>query len=99
MRASHELSALTIRSESDGLWKKRYGSEGGEAGLRDPGPLREEGRDSVSFCKKLLQEAKVSTTPGIAFGPNGESHLRMSFCVPLETIDRAFDRMDAYFGS
>jgi len=56
-----------------------------------------EGQDSVSFCKKLLQEAKVSTTPGSAFGPTGESHLRLSFCVPEAMIDKAFDRMEAYF--
>ena len=66
--------------------------------LMFPRILPEEGRDSVTFCTKLLQEAKVSTTPGIAFGPTGESHLRMSFCVPTETIDQAFDRMEAYFG-
>jgi aminotransferase len=57
----------------------------------------EEGQDSVSFCKKLLQEAKVSTTPGSAFGPTGESHLRLSFCVPEAMIDKAFDRMEMHF--
>jgi len=56
-----------------------------------------EGNDSLSFCKKLLREAKVSATPGIAFGPTGESHLRLSFCVPEETIHKAFDRMETYF--
>ncbi len=56
----------------------------------------EQGADSLSFCKKLLQEAKVSTTPGIAFGPTGESHLRLSFCVDAETIELAFDRMEKY---
>ncbi len=57
-----------------------------------------EGKDSVKFCKKLLKEAKVSTTPGIAFGPTGESHLRLSFCVSEEMINKAFDRMEKYFG-
>jgi aminotransferase len=56
-----------------------------------------EGSDSLSFCKKLLREAKVSATPGIAFGPSGESHLRLSFCVPEQTIHKAFDRMEKYF--
>ena len=54
-------------------------------------------KDSLSFCKKLLKEARVSTTPGIAFGPTGEGHLRMSFCVPQDTINKAFDRMERYF--
>jgi len=55
----------------------------------------EEGRDSLAFAKRLLREARVSTTPGVAF--EGEAHLRMSFCVPEETIHKAFDRMEEYF--
>ncbi len=65
--------------------------------LMFPRILLEEGEDSTTFCKKLLREARVSTTPGIAFGPTGEGHLRMSFCVPEEEINIAFDRMEAYF--
>ncbi|MEA2056028.1 MAG: aminotransferase class I/II-fold pyridoxal phosphate-dependent enzyme [Candidatus Thermoplasmatota archaeon] len=65
--------------------------------LMFPKIVLKEGKDSTVFCKKLLKEAKVSTTPGIAFGPTGESHLRLSFCVPEEVINNAFDRMDVYF--
>ena len=65
--------------------------------LMFPKIILEEGKDSMTFCKKLLKEAKVSATPGIAFGPTGESHLRLSFCVPEEQIDKAFDRMEDYF--
>ena len=57
----------------------------------------DEGKDSSSFCKKMLREAKVSTTPGIAFGTTGENHLRLSFCVPEQEINKAFNRMDKYF--
>lgn len=65
--------------------------------LMFPRILLEEGKDSVVFCKKLLSEAKVSTTPGVAFGPTGEGHLRLSFCVDEEMINKAFDRMEDYF--
>jgi aminotransferase len=65
--------------------------------LMFPKILLEPGKDSTMFCKKLLKEAKVSTTPGIAFGPTGEGHLRLSFCVPEEMIHTAFDRMQKYF--
>ena len=65
--------------------------------LMFPRILPKEGKDSVSFCKDLLAGARVSTTPGVAFGPSGESHLRLSFCVPEEMIDTAFDRMETYF--
>ena len=65
--------------------------------LMFPKILLKEGSDSTAFCKKLLKDAKVSTTPGIAFGPTGENHLRLSFCVAEEMINKAFDRMDRYF--
>jgi aminotransferase len=65
--------------------------------LMFPRILLDEGKDSMAFCKKLLLEAKVSTTPGADFGPTGEGHLRLSFCVPEKTIDLAFDRMESYF--
>ena len=65
--------------------------------LMFPRILLEEGKDSASFCKKLLKEARVSTTPGIAFGPTGEGHLRLSFCVSEEEINIAFDRMRDHF--
>ncbi|MBC8527743.1 MAG: pyridoxal phosphate-dependent aminotransferase [Candidatus Cloacimonetes bacterium] len=65
--------------------------------LMFPKILLKEGQDSITFCKKLLKEARVSTTPGIAFGPTGESHLRLSFCVSEDEINIAFDRMEKYF--
>jgi aminotransferase len=67
--------------------------------LMFPRILTEKGsKDSRAFCLDLLQKARVSTTPGIAFGPTGEGHCRMSFCVPEEMIHRAFDRMEAHLG-
>jgi len=64
--------------------------------LMFPKILLRDGNDSMSFCKNLLRKAKVSATPGIAFGPTGEGHLRLSFCVPEETINKAFDRIEDY---
>ena len=65
--------------------------------LMFPRILLKEGEDSTSFCVRLLREAKVSTAPGIAFGPTGQSHLRLSFCVPHRVIHEAFDRMETFF--
>ncbi|MEA3560052.1 MAG: pyridoxal phosphate-dependent aminotransferase [Candidatus Thermoplasmatota archaeon] len=65
--------------------------------LMFPRIIKRDAGDSTKFCKALLKEAKVSTTPGIAFGPNGEGHARMSFCVPEAEVDKAFDRMEEYF--
>ncbi len=65
--------------------------------LMFPKILGEQAKDSIAFSKKLLHDIQVSTTPGIAFGPTGEGHIRLSFCVPEEIINKAFDRMDKYF--
>jgi aminotransferase len=65
--------------------------------LMFPRILVEGGKDSAAFCKRLLTEARVSSTPGVAFGPTGERHLRLSFCVSKEEINKAFDRMEALF--
>ena len=64
--------------------------------LMFPEILVADGADSAKFCVKLLKEAKVSTTPGVAFGPTGEAHLRLSFCVPHDMINKAFDRIEKY---
>lgn len=65
--------------------------------LMFPKILLEDGKDSMSFCKNLLKKCKVSTTPGIAFGPTGESHLRLSFCVTFDEINKAFDRIEKLY--
>lgn len=55
-------------------------------------------RDSRSLAARLLEEARVALVPGIAFGPSGESHLRMCYARPEADIDAAFERMEAFFG-
>ena len=54
--------------------------------------------DSVAFARDLLKTAKVTVTPGSAFGPTGEHHVRMAFCVAEEVINTAFDRIETAFG-
>jgi len=56
--------------------------------LMFPKILGDRGNDSIIFSKNLLNKARVSTTPGIAFGPTGENHIRLSFCVPEEMMKR-----------
>ena len=41
----------------------------------------------------LLNQANVSTVPGIVFGPDGESHLRFSFSTSIETIEAGLDSL------
>ncbi len=52
---------------------------------------------SQEFAIDLLNHAKVTVTPGSAFGPSGEHHVRMAYCVDEATINLAFDRIEKYF--
>lgn len=54
-------------------------------------------RDSWQFAQDLLEKAHVAVVPGVAFGPNGESHIRISFGRTEQDIERAFDRIKRYF--
>jgi aspartate/methionine/tyrosine aminotransferase len=56
-----------------------------------------ETEDSWSFSRQLLEETKVCVTPGSAFGPGSDAHVRMAFCVEDDVIDKAFDRIAARY--
>ena len=53
---------------------------------------------SKEFALRLLEQAKVTVTPGSGFGPSGENHVRMAFCVCEDDINLAFDRIEDCFG-
>lgn len=50
-------------------------------------------KDSWNFSLNLLKKAKVALVPGIAFGPNGENHIRMSFGRSEKDINKAMERI------
>ncbi len=52
---------------------------------------------SWKLALALLDKAQVAVVPGVAFGPNGEGHVRINFGRNKDDIGRAFDRMDEYF--
>ena len=56
-----------------------------------------EHNDSYTFALDLLETARVSVTPGSAFGPTGEHHVRMAYCVSEDMIEKAFDRIEKQF--
>lgn len=60
--------------------------------------IRVEHENAYSFCLQMLDQVKVTLTPGSAFGPSGEHHVRMAYCVSEQVINLAFDRMEQYFG-
>lgn len=54
-------------------------------------------KDSWNFSLNMLKKAKVATVPGIAFGPNGENHIRMSFGRSEKDINKAMERLKSVF--
>ncbi|HCX27905.1 MAG TPA: aminotransferase [Candidatus Portnoybacteria bacterium] len=52
---------------------------------------------SWDFASELLDKAQVAVVPGIAFGPSGEGHVRLSFGRSEQDINKAFDRLERHF--
>ncbi|MEV6712829.1 pyridoxal phosphate-dependent aminotransferase [Lentzea sp. NPDC051208] len=50
--------------------------------------------DAAEFADWLLREAGVVTTPGSAFGPGGQGHLRLSFAASEEELEEALARIE-----
>ena len=56
------------------------------------------GLTSDQFAQRLLQESKVVTVPGDAFGPEGEGFIRCSYATSLPKLQEALERMQAFLG-
>jgi len=50
--------------------------------------------DGDAFAHDLLDEAGVAVVPGEAFGPGGEGHVRLSYAVDRDTLERGLDRIE-----
>jgi LL-diaminopimelate aminotransferase len=55
--------------------------------------LPADGRNAEEVANWLLEETGVSLTPGTAFGPHGEGHLRVSIGAPTERVREAMARL------
>jgi aspartate/methionine/tyrosine aminotransferase len=54
--------------------------------------------DSLSFCKQLVADTGVATTPGVDFDPeHGQHFIRMSFAVSTRDVEEAIRRMTPWF--
>lgn len=62
--------------------------------LKDTVPMA---RDSRRLARDILERAHVALVPGVAFGPSGEAHLRISYSRRREEIEEAFARLAEYF--
>lgn len=58
--------------------------------------VKDTGLSSAEFCNRLLDECRVVTVPGNAFGSSGEGHIRVSYSGKREDIIRAIERIDVF---
>jgi aspartate/methionine/tyrosine aminotransferase len=49
--------------------------------------------DSMAFCRRLVQEAKLGLAPGSAFGPEGEGFVRWCFAASDLRLDEGIARL------
>ena len=50
------------------------------------------------FAERLLEQAGVSTIPGIGFGPSANDYVRLSLTLDEAGLGTAFDRIEAFLG-
>ncbi|MDD3237993.1 MAG: aminotransferase class I/II-fold pyridoxal phosphate-dependent enzyme [Candidatus Gastranaerophilales bacterium] len=58
--------------------------------------IKEFGLSSEEFATRFLQEEKVATIPGTAFGNSGEGYLRISYAYSLETLKIAMEKLQKF---
>lgn len=53
-------------------------------------------QDSMAFCVELAEKNQLAIIPGIAFGPEGEGYVRISYAASMENLVEAMKRLTAY---
>ncbi len=61
--------------------------------------IREFGMSSTETAEYILEKTHVVTSPGSAFGPDGEGYIRICYASKYEDISEALSRMKKAFGS
>ncbi|HHV23970.1 MAG TPA: pyridoxal phosphate-dependent aminotransferase [Methanosarcina sp.] len=53
--------------------------------------------NGTEVAERLLREAQVAVTPGIAFGSSGENFIRVSYATSIDRIREALERLEKVF--
>lgn len=53
-------------------------------------------QDSMAFCVDLAEKNQLAIIPGIAFGPEGEGYVRISYAASMENLVEAMNRLADY---
>lgn len=54
-------------------------------------------QDSMAFCVDLAEKNGLAVIPGIAFGPEAEGYVRLSYAASMEKLEEAMIRLTNYF--
>jgi aspartate/methionine/tyrosine aminotransferase len=57
------------------------------------------GADSWELANRLLERGNVACLPGVIFGPEGEGHLRFSFSLSVDAIERGLEALGRALGA
>ncbi len=95
-----EVMRATFQRRRDVFYELLKNIEGIHCHLPEAGmflmiDIRKTGMASQEMAELLLNEFDVATLPGIAFGPSGEGHIRVSLGVPEEDLIKASHRIAA----
>ncbi|KAF1301263.1 MULTISPECIES: pyridoxal phosphate-dependent aminotransferase [Enterococcus] len=53
-------------------------------------------QDSMAFCVDLAEKNQLALIPGIAFGPEAEGYVRLSYAASMENLTEAMERLAKY---
>lgn len=54
--------------------------------------------DSMALAAMILEKAGVAVTPGVAFGQDYDTHLRLSYCLEMDRLKTALEKLEAVLG-
>ena len=60
--------------------------------------LKTKERDSFDLCMSILNNVKVGLIPGRAFGPSGDSFIRLCYARTQDVLKEGINRILKYFG-
>ena len=61
--------------------------------------IKQLGGNSFDVANMILEKTHVVTSPGAAFGSDGEGYLRLSYANDYESLEKAMDRIESALGS
>lgn len=82
-----------LRTMLDGAGLRSVGGQGGFYLYAD---ISSTGMEASEFCLEVLREKQVWTSPGPSFGEGQESYIRLTVLSPLEQLQEAGRRLQAF---